>query len=147
MTPTVRNIVLTVVLAAIAGAAGAAASARYFSNEHPSPPSMHDVLHDELNLTSEQERRLEAAELRFAERRATLTREMQAANAELAKAIRDSERYGPEVQTAVEHFHASMGDLQKETVLHMFEMRSLLTPEQAARFDRRVGEALTQEDR
>lgn len=146
MTPTIRNILLTVVLAAIAGAAGAAASARYLSVDEP-PPSMHDVLHDELNLTPEQERRLEAAEQRFTQRRAVLTREMQAANAELATAIRISERYGPEVQTAVEHFHSSMGDLQKETVLHMFEMRSLLTPEQAARFDRRVGEALTQESR
>ena len=72
-----------------------------------------------------------------------VTRE--AANAELARAMQESGRYGPEVQTAVDHFHDAMGDLQNETVLHIFEMRSLLTPEQAARFDQRVGEALTQD--
>lgn len=147
MTPTVRNIVLTVVLAALAGAAGAAVSARYAAGRPESTPSMHDVLHHELDLSPDQDRRLEAVEDRFAARRAALTQEMQSANSELARAIRNSDRYGPEVQSAVEHFHSSMGDLQKETVLHMFEMRSLLTPEQAARFDQRVGEALTQESR
>lgn len=147
MTPTVRNIILTFVLAALAGAGGAALSARFLSRGHEQTPSIHDVLHDELKLTAEQERRLETVETRFAERRAALTREMHSANAELAKAIRTSEQYSPEVQMAVEHFHSSMGDLQKETVLHIFEMRSLLTPEQAARFDQRVGEALTQDAR
>ena len=38
-----------------------------------------------------------------------------------------------------------MGELQKETVVHILQMRAILTPEQAAIFDRRVSEALTED--
>ena len=38
-----------------------------------------------------------------------------------------------------------MGALQLETVQHVLAMRKVLTPEQAAKFDRRVSEALTNE--
>ena len=147
MSPTVRNIVLTIVLAAAAGAAGAGLGARYLAAERHSPPSMHDVLHQELELSGDQERRLAVMEARFAARRAALESEMRAANTELARAITRSGRYGPEVQSAVEHFHKAMGNLQNETVLHVFEMRAVLTPSQAAEFDQRVSEALTPDAR
>lgn len=143
MSATLRNILLTLFLAVLAGAGGAALGARYLSGQAHPTPSMHDVLHEELELTADQERRLDGVEARFAQRRVRLEQDMRTANAELARAMRESGRYGAEVQSAVEHFHAAMGDLQKETVLHIFEMRSLLTPDQAARFDQRVGEALT----
>ena len=145
MSPTLRNILLTIMLAAVAGAGGAALGARYFAGRDRPAPAMHDVLHDELDLTADQERRLATIEARFADRRVGLEQRMRAANAELAVAMRASGRYGPEVRIAVEHFHGAMGDLQNETVLHIFEMRGLLTPAQAARFDQRVGEALTQD--
>jgi Spy/CpxP family protein refolding chaperone len=66
------------------------------------------------------------------------------ANAELAAAINAQHRYGPEVQAAVEHFHDIMGQLQKETIVHVMQMRAILTPQQAAIFDKRVSEALTE---
>lgn len=145
MSPFVRNLVLTVVLALLAGAAGAWAGARLLGRDDSAPVSMHALLHEELDLSPDQERRLEAIEARFAPRRAALEAELRTANAELAQAMRASGRYGPEVQAAIDHFHGTMGRLQKETVLHVFEMRGILTPEQAAVFDRRVGEALTAE--
>ena len=46
------------------------------------------------------------------------------------------------VQAAVDHFHAAMGDLQKATITHVFEMRSVLSPAQAEVFDAAVVEAL-----
>lgn len=143
MSPTLRNMLITIVLALLAGATGAALGSHYLRRDQP--PSMHDLLHEELELTADQEGRLNETETRFAARRVHLEREMRAANTELAKAMRSSGRYGPEVQAAVEHFHSAMGDLQKETVLHIFEMRALLTPEQTEKFDRRVDEALTQD--
>ena len=63
----------------------------------------------------------------------------------LAAAIQARHEYGPEVEAAVERFHAAMGALQLETVQHVLAMRKVLTPEQAAKFDRRVSEALTNE--
>ena len=65
-----------------------------------------------------------------------------AANRELAAAIAASDGDTPQVQAAVDHFHAAMGDLQKATITHVFEMRSVLTPAQAEVFDAAVVEAL-----
>ena len=145
MRPALRNVLLTLVLAVAAGVVGAWTGVRYFAGDHDDAVSLHALLHDELELTSEQERRLHAAETRFASQRRDLEAEIRRANAELATAIRNSDRYGPEVQAAVEHFHSAMGDLQKATILHVFEMRALLTPAQAAEFDEKVSRALTQE--
>lgn len=145
MRPGLRNVLVTVVLAVAAGLGGAWAGVRYFAEDDHHTAPLHALLHDELDLTAAQERKLETAEARFAERRAALEAEIRKANAELAQAIRTSDRFGPEVQAAVEHFHTAMGDLQKETILHVFEMRAMLTPEQAAEFDEKVSRALTQE--
>ena len=143
--PPLRNLLVTLVLAVAAGLLGAWVGTRYFSDGRGGPASLHAILHDELNLSAQQERRLEVAEARFAARRRLLEAEIRRANAELASAIRTSDRYGPAVQAAVEHFHVAMGNLQKATILHVFEMRALLTPEQAAEFDDKVSNALTQE--
>ena len=145
MRPVVRTAVVTVVLAVFAGLVGAWTGARYIAGARADSAPLHALLHNELDLTTEQERRLETAEVRFAERRRVLEAEIRKANAELAAAIRTSDRYGPEVQAAIDHFHRAMGDLQKETILHVFEMRAMLTPEQAAEFDEKVARALTQE--
>ena len=70
---------------------------------------------------------------------------MRAANAELAAAIREEHVYGPRVTAAVERFHHAMGALQTETLRHVFAMRAVLTPEQQARFDDVVAQALIAE--
>ena len=51
--------------------------------------------------------------------------------------------YGPRVRAVVDQSHETMGELQKETLSHMFAMRAVLTPEQARKFDRAVTKALT----
>ncbi len=40
-----------------------------------------------------------------------------------------------------------MGQLQKETLEHIFAMRGVLRPDQAARFDQAVVKALTAQER
>ena len=40
-----------------------------------------------------------------------------------------------------------MGELQKATLAHIFAMRQLLRPDQAAQFDRAVVKALTDDQR
>jgi hypothetical protein len=81
----------------------------------------------------------------FAVRRRAREAELRAANAELARAIQVRHEYSPEVQAAVERFHDAMGELQKETILHVLAMRTVLTPDQALEFDKRIGEALTEQ--
>ena len=69
----------------------------------------------------------------------------QAANRELARAIAASDGDSRVVQPAVDHFHDVMGELQQATIAHIFQMRAVMTPTQAERFDRSVVEALTAE--
>jgi len=139
-----RGLVLTLVLAVLAGALGSWIGSRYFGRP-PAPPSLHVFVHEELELSPVQEERLDALEADFAIRRRAREAQLRAANAELAAAIQARHEYSPEVQAAVERFHQAMGELQKETILHVLNMRKVLTPEQAAKFDRRIAEALTEE--
>lgn len=139
-----RGAALTVVLALIAGIAGGwLGGGRWLPRREP--PSLHEMVHHELKLTAEQDRKLEALEGDFAVRRRAREAELRAANAQLAAAIQARHEYSPEVAAAVERFHAAMGALQAETVQHVLAMRKVLTPEQAAKFDRQVSQALTAE--
>ena len=104
---------------------------------------LHDLLHEQLDLDSQQRDRVEQLEAQFAVRRRALELELRAENARLAAAIQSERGYGPRVTAEVDRSHRIMGDLQKETLVHIFAMRSVLRPDQAERFDRAVGEALT----
>jgi hypothetical protein len=68
---------------------------------------------------------------------------MRAANADLSRAIAASHAYTPEVQAAVDRFHHAMGELQKQTILHVLAMRAVLTAQQAQLFDQTVEHSLT----
>ena len=137
-----RGLILTVVLTLLAGIAGAWIGARsVYAQRHE--PSLHEFVHEKLKLTTEQKQRLEILEQDFAVKRRAREAELRAANAELARAIQARHEYSPEVKAAVERFHDAMGELQNETILHVLAMRTVLTPDQAVMFDRRVSEALT----
>jgi Spy/CpxP family protein refolding chaperone len=135
------SILITAVLAALASGAATWVSATWILRDRQ-PPSLHSVVHEKLDLNAEQDRRLDAIEARFAPRRTALETEVRAANRELAAAIAVNRGDTPEVQAAVDHFHTAMGDLQKATLAHIFEMRSVLTPAQAEVFDAAVADAL-----
>lgn len=135
------SILITAVLAALASGAATWASATWVMRDRQ-PPSLHSVVHEQLDLNPEQNRRLDAIEADFAPRRTALEAEVRAANRELAAAIAASQGDTPEVQAAVDHFHTAMGDLQKATLAHIFQMRSVLTPAQAEVFDAAVADAL-----
>lgn len=141
MTASWKSIALTAVLAALASGLATWASATWIMRERQ-PPTLHSVVHDKLDLSEDQDRRLDAVEARFAARRPALEAEVRAANRELAAAIAASEGDTPQVQAAIDHFHVAMGELQKATIAHVFEMRAVLTPAQAEVFDAAVVNAL-----
>lgn len=142
MKVSVRSAVITVALAFIGGIAG-----MWLGHQLLTAPahnhSLHTMVHEELSLTADQERDLEALEATFATRQQALEGEMREANTELAAAIRASEIAGPAVEAAVHHFHDAMGALQTETIEHVFAMRKVLTPDQRKQFDDKIGQALT----
>ena len=123
------------------------ACAKFVLMHHHSSPSLHQIVHHDLDLDAAQTQRIEAAEARFALRRRALEQELRAANRDLAIAIERDHRDSPAVQAAVDRVHAAMGGLQKQTIAHVFEMRAVLNPKQAARFDHEVTRALTEDPR
>ncbi len=134
--------VLCVVLALFAGAVGAWCVTHYFGGAH-STPSLHQIIEREFDLTAEQRAAVEVIEQRYQTRRAEREAEMQAANARLAAAIDEGKAFTPEVQTAIEDFHTAMGHLQRETIISVLEVRSVLSPEQQVRFDATITASLT----
>lgn len=143
MTAAGRQLLIVAVVAILAGLVGALIGNRLVARQ--ASPSLHQAVHDELALDARQRTQIETLEARFAVRRRAFELEMRTANAELATAIQTERGYGPGVTAAVDHFHDVMGRLQKETIEHVFAMRSILTPAQAERFDRTVVKALTSE--
>lgn len=142
MRASLRGILITAVIAFLAGFGGIWLGMSYFGHASRQP-ALHDVIHQQLGLSADQQRQIATIEADFATRRSALELEMRAANGELAAAIREEHGYGPRVTAAIERFHAAMGQLQTEMIQHVFAMRAVMTPEQKAKFDDTVVSALT----
>ena len=139
-----RSIALTLVLSLVLAGLGAWGGATWVMHRLQPPTPLHELVHEKLHLTADQQRRIEGLEREHAQRQAALQAEMRAANADLARAIAANHAYTPQVQAAIDRFHHAMGDLQKETILHVLAMRAVLTPQQAAQFDATVAKSLTE---
>lgn len=137
-------IVLTAFLAALAGVA---AGRLLWPAPRAPAAELHHIIHEQLDLDPRQQAALDGLEARFAVRRRALEQEMRADNARLATAIEAEHGYGPGVADAVTASHLAMGTLQKETLAHIFAMRQLLRPDQAAKFDAAVAHTLTTDAR
>lgn len=136
---------LLVALVAFAAALAAVFVGRLWFVPPPRVESeVHALLHQRLTLDTGQEARIHALETGFAKRREALEADMRADNERLASAIVAEHGYGPKVAAAVDRSHQAMGQLQKETLQHIFAMRGVLRPDQAAQFDAAVVKALTQ---
>lgn len=135
--------VIAVLVALAAGCIGAFAIGEWREVSHSQ--TLHNFVHEELDLDASQKERLEQLETRFAVERNELEHSLRAANARLAVAMDEEHEYGPKVAAAIDDVHGRMGDLQKATVDHVFAMRALLTPKQKAQFDRQVALSLTGE--
>lgn len=146
MSPGLRNVLVTVALVFLAAWAGAWICTQ-FADRQGERRSLHEMVHKDLSLTTEQDRRLDAIERAYAPKRRALEAEIVAANRELAVAIQASHQDSPAVQAAIDRVHGAMGALQKATIGHVFAMRAVLSKEQAVKFDAEVAEALTDGDR
>jgi len=134
-----------VAVVAFAAALAAVLLARTWLAPPPRVESqVHALLHEKLDLDPAQQARIQQLEDSFATRRETLEAEMRADNQRMARAIQTEHGYGPQVAAAVDRTHHVVGQLQKETLQHIFAMRDVLRPDQAAQFDAAIVKALTQ---
>lgn len=146
MTATARTVVAAVVLTIIAAAAGVWIGMSMGTHPTHHASSLDEILHHQLGLTPDQEKRIAALEAKFAQDRKGLDAQMHAANHELARALEAEHTYGDNAKAAISHFHDAMAKLQELTILHILDMRAALTPEQAERFDKTVRESLSSGD-
>ena len=135
-----RYVVVALVSAAVALAASHFARG-FMPMQHGS--ELHQLMHERLDLSSQQNREIERLEADFAGKRRALDERLRASNADLARAIESEHQIGPKVTGAVDASHMAMGELQKATLAHVFAMRAVLTPEQQVIFDREIARALT----
>ncbi len=138
-----RLTLVTLLVAFLAALAGVVAGRALTRPAPSSETALHTLLYDELELDAAQKARLDALNRAFAARKAALEKEMRADNVALAEAIRRDRAYGPAVAGAVDRIHHVMGMVQKETIEHVFAMRAILKPDQIARYDAAVEQALT----
>lgn len=108
----------------------------------PRRDTLDAAVHRELDLTPEQDRRLEAIEAGYAARKATLDAELRAAARDIAAAVAEDHAQSERLSQAIERFHNAMGQTQRDAIAHVFDMRAVLDPDQQARFDMIVREEL-----
>ncbi len=127
-------VALTFLVAALGGWLGV----RLGQREVDTNLGLDRVLHHDLGLSKEQEAKIAALEASFATQRKALEGEMRLANHDLAQAIVTDHRMSPAAEQAIGRFHQAMRQLQEATTEHVLSMRAVLTPAQAAIFDRSV---------
>jgi len=111
-------------------------------DHHADSAGWHRMLHEKLQVTPEQITRLDEMEKRYQQRRRVLEEQLRLANMELADAIKADKSFSPRVQAATDKIHRVMGELQKATLEHLFEMRPILTDEQNRKLEQMVTDAL-----
>lgn len=142
-----RSMALTLILSVLVAVLGVWGGAQYVMHRMQRPTPLHELVHEKLGLTADQEKRIVGMERDHDAKRQALEAEMRAANAQLAQAFQQTHAYTPQVQAAIDRFHRAMGELQKETIVHTLAMRAVLTPDQTARFDETVVRSLTEDTR
>ena len=102
----------------------------------------HSYLHSKLGITAEQEKQLQEIETTYQKRKLRLEETIRLTNMELADAIKKNPSFTPEVQQAVDKIHMAMGELQKASLEHLFQMQPILTPQQNEKLKNLMTDAL-----
>ena len=147
MSPFWRNLLITVVVALLAGGIGGWMGAQNALDSDaqslPLRQTVHEIVRQDLKLTPDQTKDIQAIEDKYYDRRTALRQDVATANHELADALMSDMAFGREAQQASNHVERGLGELQRATILYVLEVRDVLTPEQQTIYDRKVREVLT----
>ena len=143
MTAFWRNLAITVVLAFAAAYVGA----RLGSHASPTRPtllreSVYQMVHNDLKLTPTQAAAIGKIDADYEHHRNTLRANISTGDAELAQALATEMALGSSAQTALSHIQGSLGEMQKDSVVYVLDVRAQLDPEQQMRLDRKIFESL-----
>ena len=108
-----------------------------------SEASFHQWLHENLEITAEQEKVLHPHETAYEEARRKQRDAIESAGADLAEAIRSSgDAEAPKVEAARQKLVEAQGELQRLTLEHFFAMKEHLSPEQGEKLLRWTQESI-----
>jgi hypothetical protein len=130
-----------VAVAAVAAVLGAGASTLALRAAQPAPAaSLHEVVHENIDLTRDEHDRLAPLESSFHETRKRLEARVEEANRTLAAAMSTGE--AAKVSAASIETKAALADLQDLTISHILAMREALDASHHAAFDAAVANSL-----
>jgi hypothetical protein len=143
-----RNLLITVALAGLAAYAGARLGQVPLPRTGPPVErtglrdNIFQVVHRDMTLTPEQKRQIEEIDARHSHSRILLRAQINTADAELGEALANEMALGTAASRALDRLQDLMGQLQRETVLYVLDVRAVLTPAQQQLLDRRIFESL-----
>jgi len=147
LNPFWRNLLITVVVALLAGGIGGWMGAQNALDSDtqtlPLRQSVHEIVQRDLKLTNDQSKEIQAIEGKYYDRRTALRQDVATANRELADALMADMAFGREAQQASTHVEHGLGELQRATIMYVLDIRDVLTPEQQMIYDRKVRDVLT----
>lgn len=138
-----KEILYFIVIALVAFGAFYACG-NFFKAPHHNQIDAHVWLHEQIGITADQDQKLIEIERTFAEKQRVLRGKIHVGNLELAAAMLEDKAFSERVAAAVERIHHAQGELQKLTIEHIFDMQTVLTPEQAEKLNRLAADALVQ---
>jgi Spy/CpxP family protein refolding chaperone len=147
LSPFWRNLLITVMVALLAGGIGGWMGAQNVLDSDaqtlPLRQTVREIVRQNLKLTPDQTKEIQSIEDKYYDQRTALRQDVATANRELADALMSDMAFGREAQQASTHVERGLGELQRATILYVLEVRDVLTPEQQTIYDRKVREVLT----
>ncbi len=139
-----RNLLITAVLAFAAAFAGAKFGAQGTGHRPPNllRESVFQMVHHDLKLTPAQEVAIGKIDQRYEHQRNVLRADISSADAELAQALAAEMSLGTSAERALSHIQGSLGQMQREAVLYVLDVRAVLNPDQQMVLDRKIFESL-----
>ncbi|MEZ5326929.1 MAG: periplasmic heavy metal sensor [Verrucomicrobiales bacterium] len=108
-----------------------------------SEAELHAWMHENLNLTREQDGILHPLEQAYEQRRLKLHEEIKRAGNQLGGALRKGDLQSQEAQDALTHLDRLQADLRRATLEHFFVMKDHLDPAQSEKLLEWVAESIS----
>ena len=113
------------------------------TSTHSSHPG-HDWLHEELSLTDEEKGAIQSFEGAYTQERTPLLEEFNQRIDHLAELLTTTDELSPEVEHAIHELHLVHGQLQQLSIVHYYQMISVLPPEKQEKLRSLAVEALSE---
>jgi len=133
---------LSVLAGALAGVLVAVVILAFHDANSPPETDLHEMLHRAVPLDANEAEILDTKEKAFMARRAQIEARLRVANGKLADAIARDPSWSPDVEAATKEVEAAAAELQRATLVHVFEMRAGLKPEHRPAYDKVLIDAL-----